>query len=207
MSSSELNNVIEFDSGGFRLFLPPVPFACPPKRAQFIMVDDSKAAFYHVDYEMPELGNRIPWEKRDLHKELDPAIVFDHFQYYAFMKRNFATGYLVSIEVQENDVYVAKWLGAVNVRLMKQEEMNWAMLRAWKGEELPNEMQNGLLRYLWDKRSQPESGNIPYVTPASILDAMPRPWHTNGEYLNYELDQIFAGGWPIKSDQLWRIHE
>lgn len=204
MSSTQQEKVIEFDSGGFHLFVPPLPFAC--KRPRFIMLDDSKQVFYDVDYETPALGNHTPWEKLDLHTKREPAIVFTPFHYYAFMKRDFATGSLVSIESREDNVYVAKWLGAVNVSPMKQDQMNWAMLRSWKGEELPNEMQNGLLRHVWNRRSKAESNNIPYVTQASVLDQMPRPWHNNGEYLSYELDQTFAGGLPIGSDQLWRIH-
>lgn len=84
--------------------------------------------------------------------------------------------------------------------------MNWSALKAKKGEELPNEMQAGLLRNFWGRRTASSSHSIPYVTESSVLDAMPRKWHMDGAALSYELDRIFTGGVWLDDSHIWEVH-
>ena len=78
-------------------------------------------------------------------------------------------------------------------------------LRALKGKELPAEMRAGLLRRIWNRRSNAADQSIPFVTPSRILNGMPRPWHRDGVALNYELDERFAGGKTLGPPSRWKV--
>jgi hypothetical protein len=207
MSSSRTSGVLEFKSRGFELYLPPTPFSSPPAYARFVMLDDSTQKFYDVDYQTELLGNTTPWTALALHQVRDPAIVFPPEQCDMLEIMKFATGFLVSIECRDREMFVAKKIGSVNVKLMEEKLMNWAALRSLKGDELPAEMRVGLLRRVWNKRPNAASQSIPYVTPRLTLDDMPKHWHRDGAALNYELDQIFAGGAPLGEQQHWKVHD
>ncbi len=200
--SSNSAGVLEFRSSGFELYLPPTNF-----KSRFVMFDDSNQIFYDVNYDTELLGNRIPWPSLKPENLRDPAIVFPPKQSDALKIMNFATGFLVSILHREGDKFVAQKLGLVEVKALKEELMNWSALTALKGEELPNEMKAGLMRRLWDRRPGSQHRSIPYVTPGSVLDQMPRRWHTDGAALNYELYLIFAAGAPLASTQHWEVHD
>lgn len=171
------------------------------------MLDDSSQIFYDVDYGTRLLGNSTPWTALALHTVPDPAIVFPPEQCDMLPFMNLVTGFLVSIESRDRGVFVAKKIGRVNVKPLKEGLMNWAALRSLKGDPLPAEMSAGLLRRVWNRRPNAPPRAIPYVTPGHILDNMPRPWHRDGAVLNYELDQIFAGGVALGTHQHWRVYD
>lgn len=201
MLSSGEPGVLSFRSCGFELYLPPTPF-----KSRFVMLNDSTQIFYDVDYETSLLGNKSAWSDLAPETLKDPAIVFPPEQRDYAKSGEFAIGFLVSILRREVGRTVAKKLGRVNVKPFEKRLMNWSALKATKGEELPNEMQAGLLRNLWNKRTA-SLHSIPYVTESSVLDAMPRKWHLDGAALNYELDSIFAGGAWLDDSHIWEVHE
>lgn len=169
------------------------------------MLDDSRQIFYDVDYENRLLRNTKTWAGLEMHKVVDPAIVFPPTQKRMLQQAKFATGFLVSIESRDLDTFTARKIGSVNVSPCKEESMNWDALKSLKGEELPTEMQHGILRRVWNRRPQTSNANMNYLTPASVMDGMVRPWHNDGAQLSYELDEMFAGGLPISNDQSWQL--
>jgi hypothetical protein len=207
MSSYGTLGILKFKSRGFKLYLPPTPFSNPPAYARFVMLDDSTETFYDVDYQTELLGNTTPWTALALHKVRDPAIVFPPEQCDMLQTMAFATGFLVSIERRDREIFVAKKIGRVNVKPLEEKHMNWAALESSKGGELPMEMRAGLLRRIWNRRPSATSQPIAYVTPRAILEGMPRQWYQDGAALNYELDQVFAGGAPIGEQQHWVVHD
>src|SRR6201999_2747155 len=109
---------------------------------------DLDDTFYQVIYSGPGLKNTIPWPDLALHTVPDPAIVFPPNQQNTFSAglSIMATGFLVSIISRESGVFEAKWLGTVHVDRLPEASMNWGALESLKGDELPAEMRNGLLR-------------------------------------------------------------
>ena len=199
------SDVLQFRSWGFELYVPPTPFSSPPAPTRFVMLDDLNGVFYDVDYETPLLGNKTPWMELALHTVTDPAIVFPPEQQDMLHKKQFATGFLVSIGSRSPTLITARMLGRVNVKKLPQELMNWSALRALKGKELPAEMCAGLLRRIWNRRAGAAAQSFPFVTPSRILNGMPRPWHRDGVALNYELDERFAGGKALGPPSCWKV--
>ena len=215
----EINGVSVMEitsSAGFELYVPPSPMINErhksPHCGRFVMLDDANDTFYDVDYDAannpPRLGNEVSWIELALHAVPDPAIVLpgDQWKWLHDERRRFSMGFLISIESREENVLYGKKIGSVFVKKLDREHMNWAALRSLKGEELPAEMRAGLLRRVWNRRPSADVSSIPYVTPARVLDGMPRPWHRDGEWLNWELDHQFAGGKVIRQEQRWRLH-
>lgn len=101
---------------------------------------------------------------------------------------------------------MAKKLGRVDVKPMGEGYMNWPLLRSMKGDGLADEMRDGLMRRLWDRRAVSTSRSTPYDTEGSVLDDMSKRWHLDGVALNYELGSIFAAGAPLVSSQHWGVH-
>ena len=170
------------------------------------MLNDFTQTFYDVDYETSSLGNKTAWTDLAPETLQDPAIVFPPEQHDYPRNGVPAMGFLVSIIQREGRRIVAKKLGRVYVKPFDEKLMNWSVLKATKGEELANEMQAGLLRNLWNRRSAASLHSIPYVTESSVLDAMPRKWHSDGAALSYELDRIFTGGALLDDSHIWEVH-
>jgi hypothetical protein len=202
MSSPHLTVLPPFNSGGFELFLPPTPFSQPPEPAQFIMLDDVNQIFYDVRYRG---ADSTSWTAIKAHQIPDPAIVFPPNQWTHMLASSHGTGFLVSIESREREVFYARMLGTVNVAPVDEKRMNWGALRGEKGPELPAEMKSGLLRHVWDRRSRPSFHAIAYETSAAVLNRMPRPWHRDGAALNYELDHVFAGCLALGAQTSWCV--
>lgn len=203
----DTTSTLNFSSGGFTLYVPPTPFCIPPERARFVMVDDQNDRFYDIDYETLLLGNTTAWEQVALHRIKDPAIVFPPKQ-EELLRQNqsiLAIGFLVSIEERNAAGWRARKLGQVGVRAFPQGLMSWSALESQKGPVLPAEMRAGLLRKVF--RRDGAAGAMTYVTSLQVLNAMPRPWHRDGAWLNYELDSIFVGGQRVGSDQNWELFE
>lgn len=136
----------------------------------------------------------------------DPAIVFPPEQGDYAKNGAFAIGFLVSLLKRGRKKNCGEEAGRVNVKPFDERLMNWSTLKAKKGEELPNEMQAGLLRNLWGKRTASSSHSIPYVTESSVLDAMLRKWHMDAAGLSYELDRIFTSGVWLDDSHIWEVH-
>ncbi|KIY02928.1 uncharacterized protein Z520_01393 [Fonsecaea multimorphosa CBS 102226] len=213
--------VFELRSDGFELFTPPTPFSQPPKPPHFVMVDDLNEVFYDVGYDTVHVKNTLSWTELALHRVPDPAITFLPGQAEKLHRDGFATGMLVSIEsrtpreppavgdgAEPQEVFSARRIGNVNVRVLDKKFMNWSALASLKGPELPEEMKEGLLRRVWNRRpgaaAATAAQSIPYVTPGSVLDEMSNPWHTDGDALNYELDQRFVGALALP-EQVWHL--
>jgi len=202
---------LQFRSGGFELYVPPTAFSlpgpphfCPP---HFVMLDDQDDILYDVDYESKELKNTTPWVDLELHKKVDPAIVFPsvEWQKHEADKQKKVTGFLVSIQSREGGWNTAIHLGTVHVVQYQPEFMNWAALESLKGSELPAEMKDGLLRKVFNRRPGSGTQALSYVNSLSVLDGLPRPWHRDGQALNYELDERFVGCKMIAKDQKWKL--
>lgn len=196
---------LKFRSGGFRLFVPPIPFAQPPQQPRFVMLDDVHQTFYDVDYGNHLLRNMSSWTDIAVHELVHPAIVFPPTQSRFLQTRNFATGFLVSIMSSNEGVNVAKKVGAVNVSILSQNAMSWDALRSLKGNELPNEMRHGIMRRLWDKRPKDDYQKNEFMVRGTSVSSTRRAWPQDGALLSTELDGIFAGGEAITSDQLWEL--
>ena len=206
---------MEMTGPGFELYVPPTPMVNdrlkPPHKGRFVMLDDVNDVFYDIDYDAAlkpaALGNTVSWADLALHTVREPALVLQlsQWQWLSNPQTNFARAFLVSIESRNEGIVYARRIGSVFVRKVQQEYMNWYALRSEKGEELPAEMRAGLLRKLWNRSPSHQSPNISYVTPASVLDKMPRPWHKDGAWLNWELDHQYAGGSVIPPSQCWRL--
>lgn len=210
MASQNDSDFIAIKSAGFELYLPPTPMlnpqTNPPERPRFVMLDYTNDVFYDVDYETANLRNSTSYAALALHTVQDPAIVFPPNQWNMLQTMKFATGFLVSIISRDGQTFSAKNLGSVNVKPLRQELMNWAALRSKKGPELPAEMKAGLLRHVWNRRSNAATQSIPYVHQRHVLDNMSNPWHRDGVALNYELDQQFAGGRLFGAEQQWKLY-
>jgi hypothetical protein len=135
-----------------------------------------------------------------LHTTPDPAIVFPPNQQEIFDAKLSitATGFLVSIISRANGEFVAKWLGTVHVDRLPEQSMNWGALESLKGDELPAEMRNGLLRFVFNRRPGASGGSHSYVTPRGVLDGLERPWYKDGASLAWELDDRFVGGAEVE---------
>ena len=205
MTETSTNQFLEFTSGGFELYVPPTPFSNPPGRTRFVMLDDLNNVFYDVDYESSSLNNSTPWTKLGLHNVADPAIVFPPNQWQMFEENSSATGFLVLIQSRDSGLFTATKIGTVYVRPLLQEFMNWGVLESLKGSELPSEMRAGLLRHVFNRRPGANARMISYVTLRRVLDNMHRPWHQNGAWLNWELDDKFTGGSLIGNEQMWKL--
>ena len=208
--------VREVTAAGFELYIPPSPMENKlhksPHCGRLVILDDANDTFYNLDYDAAnnptKLGNKLSWNELALHTVPDPAIVLpeNQWKWLHDEERQFSKGFLVSVESRQGGIFIGKKIGSVFVSKLKQEHMNWAALRSLKGEELPAEMRAGLLRRVWNRRSDANTSSIPYVTPAHVLDNMPRPWHRDGEWLNWELDHQFAGSKVIQPEQRWRLY-
>ena len=198
------SGVFEIQSAGFELYTPPTAFSQPPKPPHFVMLDDLNEIFYDVGYDIVHVKNTVPWTELNLHKVPDPAIAFLPGQAENLEKDGYATGMLVSIDYRSENLISARRMGNVNLRVLPKKFMNWSALDAQKGRELPEEMREGLLRKVWNRRPDPENQTISYATPSHVLDNMPRPWHKNGAALNLELDQRFVGALALES-QRWHL--
>jgi hypothetical protein len=198
---------LKYTSGGFELYVPPTKFAHPPEPARFVMLDDINDTFYQVLYEGLRLKNTTPWTDLALHTTPDPAIVFPPNQQEIFDAKLSitATGFLVSIISRANGEFVAKWLGTVHVDRLPEQSMNWGALESLKGDELPAEMRNGLLRFVFNRRPGASGGSHSYVTPRGVLDGLERPWYKDGASLAWELDDRFVGGKRIEREQRWKL--
>jgi hypothetical protein len=208
MVNSDRRPNLNFASGGFELFVPPVPFSQPPKPAYFVMLDDQNDAFYEVDYQSVDLRNRTEWTVMELHTVPDPAVVFPTLQWQRFENdtNEKITGFVVDIKSRDEDYWTAEKIGMVHVRRFPQEYMNWSALASLKGSELPEEMKAGLLRNVFNRREGSTVQTISYVTQRRVLDNMKRPWHQDGAALNWELDERFVGAKRIEGDQKWKIY-
>jgi hypothetical protein len=198
---------LQFTSGGFELYVPPTPFSSPPEPAHFVMLDDKNDTFYDVDYESLDLKNSTPWVELALYTVQDAAIVFPPGQWdiHEANKSVRVTGFLVSILNRTGGLFTAKKIGTVHVQPFPQKFMNWDALESLKGSELPSEMKAGLLRHVFNRRPGSGFRVIEHVTSRSILESMSRPWHRNGDALNWELDHRFAGGSCIEREQKWKL--
>lgn len=209
MTSSEPPS-LEITSAGFELFIPPTPFSNPQPpepNGRFVLLDDEDNVFYDVDYTSPGLRNTVSWKQLALHTIPDPAIVFPPAQWQKLKDPNWLpTGFLVSIQSREPDCFKAVNLGAVHVKPRPQALMNWDVLESLKGPELPAEMKAGLLRKVFNRRPGANMQSISYVNPRKVLDKMSRPWHRDGKWLNWELDDRFVGGKRIDEGQKWRLY-
>lgn len=208
VGNSDSRANLNFASGGFELFVPPVPFSQPPEPACFVMLDDQNNAFYEVDYQSVDLKNSIDWTALKLHTVLDPALVFPTLQWQTFEKdmNKKITGFVVDIKSRDEDSWTAERIGTVHVRRFPQEYINWSVLASLKGSELPEEMKAGLLRKVFNQGRSSMTQTISYVTPRRILDTMERPWHQDGAALNWELDERFVGANRIEKDQKWKLY-
>lgn len=208
IASSDGCRNLNFASGGFELFVPPVPFSQPPEPACFVMLDDQNDAFYEVDYQSVDLRNSTDWTALKLHTVPDPAVVFPTLQWQKFENdiNKKITGFVVDIKSRGEDSWTAEKIGAVHVRRFPQEYMNWSALASLKGSELPEEMKAGLLRKVFNQREGSMVQTISYATPRRILDTMKRPWHQDGAALNWELDEKFVGANRIEKDQKWKLY-
>jgi hypothetical protein len=208
MVDSESRPNLNFASGGFELFVPPVPFSQPPNPACFVMLDDQHDIFYEVDYQSADLRNTTEWTTVELHSVQDPAIVFPPLQWEKLGNdmNEKITGFVVDVKSRDDECWIAEKLGAVHVRRFPQEYMNWSALASLKGSELPEEMKAGLLRNVFNRRVNPEEYTISYVTLRRVLDNMKRPWHQDGAALNWELNERFVGAKRIESGQKWKLY-
>lgn len=216
MANSKIELPKPEQAGGFELYLPPTPFPKDGETPRFVMLDDQEQAFYDVFYGNPLLRNTKPWSSLEMHKLLDPAIVIGPKQLERLnqdpkelerLNQGYplATGHLVNIVSRSNSVFTAELLAAVNIVPLQEEVMNWSVLKTWKGVEIVTELQNGLLRRVWNRRTFAPTEMVTFSTQASTLNEMPRPWHDDGTYLNYELDQRFMGACKINPDQVWQF--
>jgi hypothetical protein len=76
ISNSDGRPNLNFASGGFKLFVPPVPFSQPPRPAYLVMLEDQNNAFYEIDYQSVDALNVTDWTEVELHTVADPAVVF-----------------------------------------------------------------------------------------------------------------------------------
>lgn len=200
----------DITTAGFELYVPPTPFSnpTPPEPSgRFVMLDDEDGVFYDVCYDSAPLRNTIPWTELGLHNFVDPAIIFPPAQWQKLADPDWLpTGFLVSIQSRGPEHFTAIKIGTVHVKQLPQALMNWEVLESLKGPELPAEMKAGLLRSVFNRRPGSNSQSISYVNQRGVLDKMSRPWHRDGNWLNWELDHRFAGGRRIDEKQKWKLY-
>jgi hypothetical protein len=211
MAASE-GQSLDITSGGFELYVPPTPFAMggPEKKdpiSRFVMLDDENGVFYDVDYGSEPLRNSTPWSELALYNVVDPAVVFPPAQWQKLHDLDWLpTGFLVAIQSRDGNVFRAVKIGAVHVKRLPRDLMNWGALESLTGPELTAEVRAGLLRRVFDRRPGSNAGPVSYVNPKKVLDGMPRPWHRDGNWLNWELSHRFVGGKEIDEGQRWELY-
>jgi hypothetical protein len=211
MAASE-GQSLAVTSGGFELYVPPTPFSMgdPEKKdptGRFVMLDDENDIFYDVDYGSEPLRNSTPWSKLALYNVVDPAIVFPPKQWQKLHEPDWLpTGFLVAIQSRDDNVFRAVKIGAVHVKRLRRELMSWGALESLRGSELTTEMKAGLLRRVFNRRPGSNAEPASYVNAKKVLDGKQRPWHQDGNWLNWELSHRFVGGKKIDEGQRWELH-